>query len=54
MPMAFEIAGRAIGPDEPPYLIAELSGNHMGKLELALELLEAAKDAGADAVKIQT
>ncbi len=50
----FEIAGRTIGPGEPPYLIAELSGNHMGKLELALELLEAAKDAGADAAKIQT
>ena len=51
---AFEIAGRAIGPGQPPYLIAELSGNHMGRLDLALELLQAAKDAGADAVKIQT
>lgn len=50
----FQIAGRAIGPGQPPYLIAELSGNHMGKLELALELLQAAKDAGADAVKLQT
>lgn len=50
----FEIAGRAIGPEQPPYLIAELSGNHMGKLELALELLQAASDAGADAAKIQT
>jgi N-acetylneuraminate synthase len=50
----FEIAGRVIGPGAPPYLIAELSGNHMGELELALELLQAAKDAGADAAKIQT
>lgn len=51
---SFQIAGRAIGPEHPPYLIAELSGNHMGKLDLALELLEAAKNAGADAAKIQT
>lgn len=49
-----EIAGRAIGPRQPPYLIAELSGNHMGSIDLALELLEAARDAGADAAKIQT
>ena len=48
------IAGRAIGPDHPPYIIAELSGNHNGDIERAIELLKVAKDAGADAVKIQT
>ncbi|MCH8308665.1 MAG: N-acetylneuraminate synthase family protein, partial [Proteobacteria bacterium] len=49
-----EIAGRKIGPDYPPYVIAELSANHNGKLENALNLIEAAAEAGADAVKIQT
>ena len=48
------IAGRAIGPDAPPYVIAELSGNHMGRLDLALELLEECARRGADAVKLQT
>jgi len=48
------IAGRAISPDMPPYIIAELSANHMGSLERALEMVKAAVDAGADAVKLQT
>jgi N-acetylneuraminate synthase len=50
----FAIAGRAVGPEHPPFVIAELSGNHNGKLERALELIDAAADAGADAVKLQT
>ncbi len=50
----FEIAGRKIGPDQPPYVFCELSGNHNGSLERALTLLDAAAATGADAVKIQT
>ncbi len=50
----FSIAGRAIGSGEPPYVIAELSGNHNGDIARALRLIDAAKAAGCDAVKIQT
>ncbi|HZJ96520.1 MAG TPA: pseudaminic acid synthase [Oligella sp.] len=48
------IAGRRIAKDEPPYIIAELSANHNGKLETALKIIEEAKKSGADAVKLQT
>lgn len=51
---SISIAGRRIAADEPPYIIAELSANHNGKLETALRIIEEAKKAGADAVKLQT
>lgn len=50
----FAIASRQIGAEHAPYVIAELSANHMGKLDRALDLIEVAAKAGADAVKIQT
>jgi len=50
----FSIAGRAIGPDRPPYVICEISANHNGDLDRALKTIDAAADTGADAVKIQT
>jgi pseudaminic acid synthase len=48
------IAGREISRNQPPYIIAELSANHNGKLETALRIIEEAKNSGADAVKLQT
>jgi len=49
-----EIAGRKIALSEPPFVIAELSGNHNHSLELALEMIESAAEMGADAIKLQT
>src|SRR5690625_4163807 len=48
------IAGRRISATEPPYIIAEMSANHNGSLETAFKIIEEAKKAGADAVKLQT
>lgn len=52
--MDINIAERKIGPSHPPYIIAELSANHNGDLERALQSINMAKKMGADAVKIQT
>ncbi|ENY71972.1 pseudaminic acid synthase, NeuB [Aeromonas diversa CDC 2478-85] len=45
---------RPIGPDHPPYVIAELSANHNGNLEQAKAIMRLAKESGASAVKLQT
>lgn len=48
------IDGRKIGPNYPPYIIAELSANHNGVLQKALDTISEAKICGADAIKLQT
>lgn len=52
--MQFTINGRNIGPENPPYIIAELSANHNGSLERALQTIDTAHKCGADAIKLQT
>lgn len=49
-----QIAGREIGAAFAPYIIAEISANHNGRIENALKIVSEAKKAGADAVKLQT
>ena len=53
-PGRMAIANRAIGNCHPTYIIAELSANHHQDFNQAVKIIHAAKDAGADAVKLQT
>jgi pseudaminic acid synthase len=54
MERRFDIGDRMIGPGAPIYIIAELSANHNQNFDHAVQILHAAKDAGGDAVKLQT
>ena len=49
-----EISGRRIGSGYSTYVVAEMSANHSQKFDEAVKIIEAAKDAGADAIKLQT
>ena len=51
---AIVVNGRTIGPGHAPFVIAEMSGNHNQSLERALALVDAAADAGAHGLKLQT
>lgn len=52
--MTIDILSRKIGPSHPPFVIAEMSGNHNQSLERALQIVESAAKSGAHALKIQT
>lgn len=49
-----KIKNRYIGEDYPTYIIAEMSANHAGDINRAIEIIHAAKEAGADCIKTQT
>src|SRR5690349_17926444 len=49
-----KIGNHLIGPGHRPYVIAEMSGNHNGSLDRALQLVDAAAESGAHALKLQT
>ncbi len=49
-----EIDGKKIGEDQPVYIVAEMSANHLQDINRAKKIIKAAKKAGADAIKLQT
>lgn len=54
MTSTINIAGRKVGPGHPPFIIAEMSGNHNQSLDRAIKIVEAAAKTGCQALKIQT
>ena len=52
--MEIKIGKHILGPGHPTFIVAEMSGNHGGSLERAIEIVRAAKKVGADAIKLQT
>lgn len=54
MVKAIRIGKREIGPEQPVFIVAEMSGNHNHDIKRALKIIDAAADAGADAIKLQT
>lgn len=54
MDKVIQIGNRIVGEGHPTYIIAEMSANHAGSIERAKEIIHAAKEAGADCIKIQT
>ena len=51
---SINISGRLVGPDHPPYIIAEIGSNHNGDIKLAKQLVNTAQACGANAVKFQS
>ena len=49
-----QINGRSLGIGQPTYIVAEMSGNHNQDIDNAIKIIHRAKEAGADAVKLQT
>jgi len=52
--LSFKIGNKKIGPDQPIFIVAEISGNHNQNYKRALKIIDAAIDAGVDAIKLQT
>lgn len=52
--MNIHVSGKVIGADQPPFIVAELSGNHNQSIERAKQLIDVAAEAGVDAIKLQT
>ena len=54
MKKEFQIGNRLVGENHPCFCVAEMSGNHNKDFGRAIEIIHAAKEAGADAIKLQT
>jgi sialic acid synthase SpsE len=54
MPREFDIAGRAVGPSHPPLVIAEIGINHEGRMDRAVQMVDAAHAVGCECVKFQS